>query len=136
MGNSPIKKISFEDVSFVQKNNGIIISTLPEHKQNCLISGTVDIKDEEKVINDMMNTDIKQYVVIYGEHANDDSVFKKYKQLISLGFYNVFVYSGGLFEWLLLQDIYGIENFKTTTKELDIYKYRPPRILNVHTLCN
>ena len=29
-----------------------------------------------------------------------------------------------MFEWLLLQDIYGYDNFPTTIKELDILKYR------------
>ena len=38
---------------------------------------------------------------------------------------NVFIYSGGMFEWLCLQDIYGNELFPTTKKELDILKYKP-----------
>ena len=29
-----------------------------------------------------------------------------------------------MFEWLLLQDIYGDDEFPTTTKELDILKYK------------
>ena len=44
---------------------------------------------------------------------------------MSLGFYNVYLYNGGLFEWLLLQDIYGFDEFPTTKKELDILKYKP-----------
>ena len=36
-------------------------------------------------------------------------------------------YPGGVFEWLLLQDIYGNDNFPTTKKELDILKYKPKR---------
>ena len=32
---------------------------------------------------------------------------------------------GGIFEWLLLQDIYGDDQFKTTSRELDILKYKP-----------
>ena len=57
----------------------------------------------------------------------DASTTKKYEQLISLGLKNVYVYGGGLFEWLLLQDIYGDESFPTTSKDLDILKYRPIR---------
>ena len=49
---------------------------------------------------------------------------KKYDQLIGLGFVNIFIYPGGLFEWLMLQDIYGNEIFPTTKKELDILKYK------------
>jgi hypothetical protein len=45
---------------------------------------------------------------------------------MGLGFRNVCVYSGGMFEWLLLQDIYGATSFPTTSKELDILKYKPP----------
>ena len=54
----------------------------------------------------------------------DNSTNNKYKQLTDFGFKNVFVYRGGLFEWLLLQDIYGEEQFKTTTKVIDILKYK------------
>ena len=35
------------------------------------------------------------------------------------------------FEWILLQDIYGDENFPTTKKILDILKYRPRQLLNI-----
>ena len=38
---------------------------------------------------------------------------------------NTKLYIGGLFEWLLLQDIYGDDEFKTTKKELDILKFKP-----------
>ena len=31
----------------------------------------------------------------------------KYEQLIKLGFRNVYIYPGGMFEWLCLQDIYS-----------------------------
>ena len=33
-----------------------------------------------------------------------------------------------MFEWLLLQDIYGNDNFPTTSKDLDILKYKPKKI--------
>ena len=49
---------------------------------------------------------------------------KKYKQLISLGFSRVFIYSGGLFEWVLLQELYGENEFPTTGKVKDFLKYR------------
>jgi len=35
-----------------------------------------------------------------------------------------------LFEWLLLQDIYGSEEFPTTSHELDILKYKPMSAFN------
>jgi hypothetical protein len=46
---------------------------------------------------------------------------------MGLGFKNVRVYPGGMFEWLLLQDIYGAASFPTTSKETDILKYKPPK---------
>ena len=45
--------------------------------------------------------------------------------MIELGFEEVYLYPGGLFEWLCLQDIYSDDNFKTTMKELDILKFKP-----------
>ena len=59
---------------------------------------------------------------------------KKLKQLRSLGFYEVYCYQGGLFEWLLLQDVYGSQEFPTTKKELDLLKYKPNKILNISLL--
>ena len=44
---------------------------------------------------------------------------------MKLGFQKVFIYQGGMFEWLLLQDIYGHKEFPTTKKILDILKYKP-----------
>ena len=69
-------------------------------------------------------------------NSSDSSVNKKYDQLIALGFHNVFIYSGGLFEWLLLQDIYGRDMFLTTTHERDILKFKGSKTLNVKLLTN
>jgi len=63
-------------------------------------------------------------IIVYGKNANDDAVHKKYQQLMGLGFKNVRVYPGGMFEWLLLQDIYGTTSFPTTSRELDILKFK------------
>ena len=51
-------------------------------------------------------------------------VYEKYNQLVQLGFTNISVYIGGLFEWMLLQDIYGDTSFPTTSKQLDILRYK------------
>ena len=53
-----------------------------------------------------------------------EKVEEKYKQIISLGLYNICIYSGGLFEWLCLQDIYGDDEFPTTTRILDLLNYK------------
>jgi hypothetical protein len=67
-------------------------------------------------------------LVIYGKNANDPTVDKKVKQLLGLGFVHIYVYPGGLFEWLLLQDVYGSDEFPTTKQVLDILKFRGTRV--------
>jgi hypothetical protein len=126
MGNSQtLKKINFEDMQeVINSKNCIIINTLHDKNQDCLIEGTVSIENEIKLLNEYMSKNREIKIVVYGMNSCDDSVIHKYKQLIHLGFYNVYVYSGGLFEWLLLQDIYGEEQFKTTKRELDILRYK------------
>ena len=74
--------------------------------------------------------------MIYGENSCDNKLVKKYNQLIKLGFINVYIYTGGLFEWLLLQDIYGNDYFKTTTVENDFLKYKGIQKFNIKLLCN
>jgi len=53
-----------------------------------------------------------------------------------LGFTNVYVYPGGIFEWLLLQDIYGENEFPTTKIEIDILKFKPTPVINNLLLTN
>jgi len=136
MGNKmSIRKIGFEDIQFVlkhKKRNYVLINTLTITEQNCLIPNTIAIKDEEAIINKHLNNNI--HIIIYGKNANDESIFKKYEQLLTLGCGSVFVYTGGLFEWLLLQDIYGKDEFPTTSDELDILKYRTEAVLQSRLL--
>jgi len=139
MGNTQtIRKINFEDVQIVLKNTELylLINTLEEMDQQCLIKNTVPIHQEESMINKYLKLGKNMRIIIYGKNCNDEKIYKKYQQLLSLGFYNVFVYPGGLFEWLLLQDIYGIEEFPTTSKQLDVLKYKPSSVLNIMLLEN
>ena len=139
MGNSQSSsiKINYEDVQFIIKNpeGHLLINTLSNSEQNCLIVNTININNEESIINNCIkrgSKDIK--LIIYGKNCNDEKLYNKYSQLTSLGFYNVYIYTGGLFEWLMLQDIYGENEFPTTKKELDILKYKPSKVLNVPLL--
>jgi len=137
MGNTQsVRKINFEDVQTVIKNPElyILINTLPNTEQQCLIVNTTSIEQEESLINIYMKQNKDVRIIVYGKNCNDETVHKKYNQLISIGFYNVFIYPGGIFEWLVLQDIYGNELFPTTKKELDFLKYKPPQILNLSLL--
>ena len=130
MGNqSSVKKINYEDVTYIIKQrNFLLINTLQENNQQCLIQNTIKVSDEVRIINDNMN-DLSINIVIYGDNCNCDNIYKKYSQLLGLGFHNVYVYTGGLFEWLCLQDIYGDDLFPTTSRELDILKYNPKSLL-------
>jgi hypothetical protein len=131
-----IQKINFEDMQIAIKNmeSHLIINTLSPNEQQCLIVGTTCVEQEEILINKHLRQNKSVKIVIYGKNCNDDSVNKKFQQLLSLGFYNIYVYQGGLFEWLLLQDIYGKEIFPTTKKELDILKFKPHSVLNISLL--
>ena len=103
----------------------IIISTLEINNQECLIKNTLAPDEEINVINDLIQKkNKKKKIIIYGENSSDNSIVKKYYQLQKLGINNIFIYMGGLFEWLLLQDIYGNDQFPTTTEIIDILKYK------------
>ncbi len=127
MGNtSSINKINYEDINFlIKQNDCVIINTLPSSLQESLIINTINIMDEENIINNYMKKNLQKTIIIYGKNCNDETIYKKYQQLSDLGFTNINLYTGGMFEWLLLQDIYGKEEFQTTKRELDILKYRP-----------
>jgi len=122
--NTNTKKVSFEDIQRIIKDKKyLLINTLSDKEQNCLIKGTTPINKEVEIVNHCLNkTEIS--IIVYGKNTNDISIIKKYNQLAQLGFSKVYVYLGGLFEWLCLQDIYGKTSFPTMGEELDILKYR------------
>ena len=135
MGNTnSINKINFEDIQFLLNGSEkyILINTLMENEQECLLPNTISPEKEIAIINNLIRNGSKKIkIVIYGKNCNDDKIYKKYNQLQTLGFFNSYVYTGGIFEWLLLQDIYGEKEFPTTKKELDILKFKSRRILDV-----
>ena len=138
MGNSySMQKINYEDMQTVVKNPEIymLINTLPVGFQDCLIANTVTVDQEEAIINKYLKENRNIRIIIYGKTCTDELVDKKYQQLLSLGFNNIFSYMGGLFEWLLLQDIFGKELFltnkKNKDKEVDILRYKPHSVLNI-----
>jgi rhodanese-related sulfurtransferase len=129
MGNtsSSIQKISYEDIqnSMVDKSV-VLINTIDSNNQDCLISYTIPSNKETEVINTMIKKrEFDKKIYIYGIHYYDENVLKQYNQLKKIGFRNVYIYFGGIFEWLCLQEIYGLELFPTTRSELDILKYKP-----------
>ncbi len=137
MGNqvSLVPKVSYEDIQMVVYRNihvphsTLIINTLPSSLQHCLIKTTVDIRIEEKLINMCLVKNPHVMIIVYGKNSNDVTILHKYEQLVKLGFTNVHIYTGGIFEWMLLHEIYGKELFKITRYEIDILRYRPKSVL-------
>jgi hypothetical protein len=119
-----------------QRPFSIIINTLDSNEQKCLIQGTILADKEENTINELIqNKSFYITIVIYGRNCQDEEkIIKKYKQLQKLGFKNIYIYCGGLFEWLLLQDIYGVDEFPTTFKENDILKYKSTSLLSIQMI--
>ena len=87
MGNkmSTSIKINYEDIQYILKNpeGHLLINTLSETEQECLILNTMNIKNEENIINSCIKNgrkDIK--IIIYGKNCNDEKTINKYNQLI------------------------------------------------------
>ena len=137
MGNqvSLVPKVSYEDIQMVIYRNShvqystLLINTLPSSLQHCLIKTTVDIRFEERVVNAFIHKKPDIMIIVYGKNSNDITILHKYEQLVKLGFTNVHIYTGGIFEWLLLYEIYGKDLFKITKCEIDILRYRPKSVL-------
>jgi hypothetical protein len=143
MGNShSMKKINYEDMQTVVKNPEIymLINTLPVDGQDCLISTTVSVDKEEAIINKYLKENRGIRIIVYGKNCNDELVDKKYQQLLALGFNNVYAYMGGLFEWVLLQDIYSKDLFPVNNtnskKNIDILKFKAHSVLNISLIEN
>jgi rhodanese-related sulfurtransferase len=125
--NYSINKVNFEYVqSYCNFKNDklLLINTLAYSKQDCLIKNTITASQEEEILNSYLKKNKTIIILIYGENCSDNKVIEKYNQLYKLGFTNLYVYIGGLFEWLLLQDIYGEDEFPTTSKIYDILNYK------------
>ena len=136
MGNSsssPIKKANFEDICDMNRSY-ILISTLPYHEQDILITRTIQADQEIKIVEEAIKQ--RKNIIVYGKNSNDESIYKKCEQIASLGHTNIFVYPGGMFEWLLLQDIFGAESFPTTKKTLNLLSYKPCSHLQIKYLEN
>ena len=126
MGNSnSVIKINFESVQkTINHSDSIIINTLRVSNQSCLIKKTLTVDEEVAILNTNIATNKTMPIIIYGTNACDETVQKKCQQLLGLGFQNIYVYPGGMFEWLLLQDIYGEDLFPTIGVCKDLLEYK------------
>ncbi len=96
-----------------KKGEFILLNTLPIQEQNYLIKGTINAVAENDFINSLIKKDRNKEIIIYGRDHHDMKVIEKYNKLKKIGFTNIYIYFGGLFEWSLLQEIYGVSNFQT-----------------------
>lgn len=105
--------VNYENVT--QPSNTVLIHIM-EESQRLLILGTLTAEMETQKINEMLaKSEYDTRLVIYGKNSRDyEKLLEKQKQLKSLGFRNVNIYLGGMFEWLLLQDVYGVKEFPST----------------------
>jgi hypothetical protein len=138
-GNDDFNKIGFDDIVYLNKfpsKKIILINTLPINEQSFLIKGTTSFQIEEKIINDSLRQYDQITIIIYGKNNIDDSVEVKYRQLQNLGYSrnNLYIYYGGILEWSLLQDIYGNDNFQTTSHNIDVLKFKPERNLDTNRI--
>ena len=110
-------------------NNNIIMETKKSNK-------VFEIFEQTELLTTRINNILNDYripdmpIVVYGKNCADMSVEKKREQLLGFGLKDVFIYYGGLFEWLLLNELYGDEEFPLQGNKCgnhaDILKYRPP----------
>ncbi len=129
--------VGFEDMKHAVSNPSkfIIINTLLGNDQDILIRGTIPLEREEMAINEQLTnyTAPDLPIIVYGRNSCDLTVDAKQSQLRALGIKDVYVYTGGLFEWLLLGEVYGADEFKIENRghkhSIDILRYRATLIL-------
>jgi rhodanese-related sulfurtransferase len=138
--NAPPRRVGFDDVllAIQHPETYMLINTLPAHQQSCLIQQTTPVAEEEVRMNQLMSSDKhhRQMVIVYGKNGSDVTVDRKCQQLSSLGFREVFVYSGGMLEWMLLQDVFGYAEFPTTSRSGDIFQFQADSVFKIPRLTN
>ena len=114
----------YYEVKDRMKHDIVLLNTMKTERQDCLIKGTVKAIFEEDYMNKLLKTNKNKEIILYGLHHTDLSVIKKYNQLKKLGFKNVHIYFGGMYEWLLLQEVFGTINFEIDGSLKDIVEYK------------
>jgi len=86
----------------------LILSTMITQRGSPFILGTLSKQLEEVTLSAMLRT--KRFnipILVYGHNSFDKTVETMCNILLNRGFTHVFVYIGGMFEWLLLNKLYG-----------------------------
>ena len=126
MGNKPFTMTKNDRIigyETVNSKNYTLITTLNDN--DCFIKNTLTPEEEIVFINECISRNSQKNIIIYGKNYLDKTIYDQYNKLNSLGFDKVYLYPGGIFEWLLLQETFGSDMFETNYVENDILKYRP-----------
>ena len=126
----PHNMVGFEDVKHAIRSGPAKFILINTFDQDVIVQGTVSSDREEIVINAQLTDYTKPDVpiIVYGRNSSDDSVDRKEKQLRALGIEDIYIYRGGMFEWLLLGDVFGLDEFPIVRRGIvgvDILKYAP-----------
>jgi hypothetical protein len=85
MGNTQsFQKINFEDVQYIIQNPEVhlLINTLNEMEQHCLLINTINANQEVEIINRYLKNGNKNVrIIVYGKNCNDEKIYIKYNQL-------------------------------------------------------
>ena len=128
----PHNMVGFEDVKNAIRLGPTKFILINTFEQDFMIQGTVSSEREEIAINTQLTDYTKPDIpiIIYGRNSCDESVETKEKQMRALGLDDIYIYRGGMFEWLLMGDVFGtdvfpVSNRGTLTGAVDILKYAP-----------
>lgn len=107
--------LNFDDMKLAVDRGYIICHIMDETDETILIKNTLSVKDEIKKINDLIKqSKFDETIVLYGRNYTDlEKIVQRFQHLISFGFTRVFIYVGGLYEWVLMQNLYGDKLFPT-----------------------
>lgn len=108
--------VNFDNVNKMILAGHTIIHVMPPDQEKYLIKNTLTADKEIEIINQFINNSrFDKIILIYGKNVADyNIILQRRQQLKNLGFIHVYIYVGGLFEWLLLQELYGANNFPTS----------------------
>ena len=121
--------IGSEDLKLLmRKHNAHLFNGLPIGYTNCNIKGTVDPENAKEYIKNLNKE--KDLVIVYCANATC-SASHSFASKELRGFKNKFLYTGGLYEWLLLQNFYSEKKFPTIGKckleTMKDYKHLPKK---------
>ena len=104
--------VNHQGVLDALKEGNILITVISNHTDATLIKGTLGEAEELRHVNEIIRKkNLDERIFVYGENCSDSRVYSKARQLKKLGLKEVFVYTGGIFEWMLLGEVFGQDQF-------------------------